>query len=169
MSDPYIQRQQSDSKLDQEPSIVRKPFESKLDQEPSVQRGTAKGSDLTGTATPRRDAQKEAQAMGIDTKGMSTREIKGAMTDKKEAQKELADFIKETLKDLPKNTPANAPSGPDKVSSRTTEDRPSNLDPSKHEGKRNVGVPIQFYTWVNGKVGRVMVLCQAEPSELEPL
>ena len=167
MSDPYIQRQPFDSKLDQEPSIERKPFESKLNQEPSIQRGPANGSDQPRTATPRRDAQKEAQAMGIDTKGMSTREIKGAVTDKKEAQKELSDFIKETLKELPKNTPANAPSGPATVSSRTTEDRPSRLTPSKHEGKRNVGVPIQFYTWVNGKVGRVMVMCQAEPSPLE--
>ena len=168
MSDPNNQIKPFGYKLDQEPSIDRKPFESKLDQEPSIQRGTAKGSDQTGTATPRRDAQKEAQSMGIDTKGMSTREIKGAMTDKKEAQKELADFIKETIKDLPKNTPANANAGPATVSSRTTEDKPSSLTPSKHEGKRNVGVPIQFYTWVNGKVGRVMVLCQSEPSPLEP-
>ena len=168
MSDPYIQRQPFDSKLDQEPSIERKPFESKLDQEPAIQRGPAKGSDQTGTATPRRDAQKEAQSMGIDTKGMSTREIKGAITDKKGAQKELADFIKETIKDLPKNTPANANAGPATVSSRSTEDTPSRLSPSKHEGKKNVGLPIQFYTWVNGKVGRVMVLCQSEPNPLEP-
>lgn len=184
MAEPYIERKTTPSKLGAAPSIQRNTTPSKLDATPSIQRNTtpskldaspstqreatgSRGTPLKGSGdkaggapTQRQAAQQAANEMGIDTKGLSTREVKAAVSEKKDAQKELADFIKETIKDLPKNSPPAAPSGgAPTVTSRKTEDRPSRLSPqTRHKDSPKTELATDFYCYFEGKYGVISLL-----------
>lgn len=119
------------------------------------------------TATKRGSALAEAQSLGIDTSGMSTREAIAATKETRAAQSDMADFINKVLD----SRPAAAPAGdiaPAVATTRTTEDPSSTVMRSggKGGGMTGGGVPTEFYTWVEGKVGKVIVLCQSGPSPL---
>ena len=121
------------------------------------------------TATKRGSALAEAQSLGIDTSGMSTREAIAATKETRAAQSDMADFINKVLD----SRPAAAPAGdvaPAATTTRTVEDVPSRVmrsgGGSGGGGGENKGVPTEFYTWVEGKVGKVIVLCQSGPSPL---
>lgn len=159
MGDPYIERKTTPSKLDAAPSIQRNTTPSKLGAAPSVQREStgSRGTPLkTGSAPTQRQVAKD---MGIDTKGLSTREVKEAVSEKKDAQQELANFIKETIKDLPKNSlPAAAGGGSPTVTSRKTEDRPSRLPQSQHKDSPKTELGTDFYCYFEGKLGTISLL-----------
>jgi hypothetical protein len=159
MGDPYIERKTTPSKLDAAPSIQRNTTPSKLGAEPSVQREST-GSRGTPLKTDGAPTQRQvAKDMGIDTKGLSTREVKEAVSEKKDAQQELANFIKETIKDLPKNSlPAAAGGGSPTVTSRKTEDRPSRLPQSQHKDSPKTELGTDFYCYYNGKRGTISLL-----------
>lgn len=168
MAEPYIQRKITPSKLDAEPSIQRNTTPSKLDAAPSIQREStgSRGTPLKGSGdkasvapTQRQAAQQAAKEMGIDTEGLSPREVKAAVSEKKAVQKELSDFIKETIKDLSKNGPPVASGGgPPTVTSRKTEDRPSRLSQSQHKGSPKTELSLDFYCFYNGKYGYISLL-----------
>lgn len=122
---------------------------------------------LGNIETRRKTAIAEAQSLGIDTEGMSTRQVKASITETKEAQTEMADFINKVLDARPAPVAQNpTPAVP---VTRTTEDTPSTITRSGSGagGIGSVSVPVPFYTWVNGEVGKVIVLCQTAPSPLE--
>lgn len=54
----------------------------------------------TQAALDRQDAKKEAGLYGIDTKGMSTREIKGAVNEARQAEEDMSRFIERSLNNL---------------------------------------------------------------------
>lgn len=115
--------------------------------------------------TLRKSALAEAQSLGIDTSGMSTREAKSAIKDTREAQSEMADFINKVLDARP---PAQAAAAvaPAVAETRTVED-PASTFPrggGGNGGSGNKGLPVEFYTWVDGQLGTVTVLCQSAPS-----
>lgn len=119
------------------------------------------------TSTKRGSALAEAQSLGIDTSGMSTREAMGAIKETRAAQSDMADFINKVLD----SRPAAVPAGdvvPAVTTTRTTEDPASTVmrGGGGGGGTNGGGVPTEFYTWVEGKVGKVIVLCQSGPSPL---
>jgi len=163
MGDPYIERKTTPSKLDATPSVQRNTTPSKLDATPSVQREStgSRGTPLkTGSApTQRQTTQQEAQKMGIDTKGLSTREVKEAVSERREAQKELADFMKGVMKDLPQNTPiepSDAP--PARVVAGKMADKPSFPAPSRHKDSPKTELGTDFYCYFEGKLGIISLL-----------
>lgn len=118
-------------------------------------------------ATKRGSALAEAQSLGIDTSGMSTREAMGAIKETRAAQSDMADFINKVLDSRPAAAPAEGAAAA-VPTTRTVEDAPSTVMRSGggKGGAGNNGVPVEFYTWVEGKVGKVIVLCQSGPSPL---
>ena len=119
------------------------------------------------TATKRGSALAEAQSLGIDTSGMSTREAIAATKETRAAQSDMADFINKVLDSRPAAAPAEGAAAA-VPTTRTVEDAPSTVMRSGggKGGAGNNGVPVEFYTWVEGKVGKVIVLCQSGPSPL---
>jgi len=135
-----------------EPSIQRGPY----DGNGTPLRGNSGyGTPLRGTVTKRMETQMQAAAMGIDTKGMSTREIRKAITERQEVERDMADLIKDTISKLPANQRPND-SQPE-VTTRKIEDPPNNFvnggGDKKHE--RSLGTPIEFYCWKDGVVGTI--------------
>jgi hypothetical protein len=163
MGDPYIERKTTPSKLDATPSIQRNTTPSKLDATPSVQREStgSRGTPLkTGSApTQRQAAQQAAKEMGIDTKGLSTREVKEAISERKSAQEELANFMKGVMKDLPKNTPIEPSDAiPARVVAGKMADKPSFPTPSRHKDSPKTELGIDFYCYFEGKLGTISLL-----------
>jgi hypothetical protein len=146
MSDPNIQRDNTDSRG----------LSKKL---PSV---SSNGKPVTARATQRQVVQRQAASLGIDTKGASTKELKSAVAEKQEAQKDLADFIKGVINDLPKNTMSLKNGGSPEVVSRKSEDNPSSFINSSKASQGNnspqKNLPeIEFYCWKEGVVGTISI------------
>ena len=59
-------------------------------EDPSIQRGpTGSRADKKSTPSSRQSAQNEARELGIDPRGMSTREIKDVVKAEKDEQAEM--------------------------------------------------------------------------------
>jgi hypothetical protein len=96
--------------------------------------------------TQRKSTLAEAQSLGIDTSGMSTREAKAAIKDTREAQSDMADFINKVLDArLPVAAEAVAPAV---AKTRTVEDPASTLlrGGGGNGAPSGNGVPVEFYT-----------------------
>lgn len=163
MGDPYIERKATPSKLDAAPSIQRNTTPSKLDAAPSVQREStgSRGTPLKtdGAPTQRQATQQAAKDMGIDTKGLSTREVKEAISERKSAQEELANFMKGVMKDLPKNTPIEPSDAiPARVVAGKTANKPSFPAPSRHKDSPKTELATDFYCYYNGQFGYISLL-----------
>jgi hypothetical protein len=117
--------------------------------------------------TRRSRAISEAQGLGIDTDGMSTRQVNAAISTTREAQQGMADFINKVLDARPV-AGAEAPAVPANPTTRVVEDAPSRVytSPSGGIGRGSNSVPVEFYTFVDGVVGTVIVQCQSAPSPL---
>lgn len=94
----------------------------------------SRGTPLKGNPTKRQAAKAEAEQYGIDTKGMSTREIKSAVEYTKEQTKmvaeEMSNFVKKTSQEFSANKKSedlNATRTPATTTNRITEDRPTRL------------------------------------------
>jgi hypothetical protein len=114
------------------------------------------GTPLKGTVTKRMETQMQAAAMGIKTDGLSTREIRTAITVKQEADKDMADFIKETVAGLPRNQTPNAVQ--QEVTTTRTDDTPTSLingSGKKGGAGSDKSQPIEFYCWKDGEVGTI--------------
>ena len=92
----------------------------------------SRGTPLKGEPTKRQAVKEEAQQYGIDTKGMSTREIKSAVEYTKEQTKmvaeEMSKFVNATSQQFSSNKKSedlNATRTPATTTSRITEDKPS--------------------------------------------
>ena len=117
----------------------------------------SKGTALKSEPTQRQLVQQKAVSMGIETKGLSTREVKAAIGEKQDAQKDLADFIKGVVADLPKNNQNLKNDGAPEMVSRKTEDKPSNFITS-NKGSNNPqksASEIEFYCWKDGVYGTI--------------
>jgi hypothetical protein len=118
------------------------------------------------TTTKRGAALAEAASLGINTEGMSTRDAKEAITETRAAQKDMAEFINKVLDSRPA---LQVPAPATVQATRTVEDVPSTISrtSSGDGGGNGNAVPIEFYTWIEGKIGTVTILCLAGPSPLE--
>lgn len=82
------------------------------------------------SALEKKAAREEAKSYGIDTKGMSTREIKGAVSEAKKVEEDMIKFIEKSLINFTTKKGGAAPMGaPVTTTSRITEDKPSPLNP----------------------------------------
>ena len=161
MGDPYIEQKKNPPKLDTVPSIQREATKSSGSKENKNSQGTP-----TKATLERRAAKKEAEGLGIDTKRLTTREIKATISEKKEAQKDLADFITKVIGGLPKNNAPAAAGAPPTVVTAKSEDLPSKLgaDQGKHGGVSSPtdisdnGVVDNFYCIYKDKIGYIPLL-----------
>jgi hypothetical protein len=132
--------------------------------EPEIKRGPYQGRIIS---TTRGLAQQRAASMDIDTKGMSTKEIRVAISEKQEAQKELGDFIKQTVANLPKVSSDNKVTTSSVTTSQQTQTPSSNI---KSGGSKRGGgpprMPIEFYCYFNGQPSRIMLLAQTPPEPI---
>jgi hypothetical protein len=175
MGDPYIEQKKNPPKLDTAPSIQREATKSrgtplKGANDATKSSGSKENKNSQGTPTKatleRRAAKKEAEGLGIDTKRLTTREIKATISEKKEAQKDLADFITKVIGGLPKNNAPAAAGAPPTVVTAKSEDLPSKLgaDQGKHGGVSSPtdvsdnGVIDNFYCFYKGKIGYIPLL-----------
>jgi hypothetical protein len=133
--------------------------------EPEIKKGPYQGRKIS---TTRGLAQQRAASMDIDTKGMSTKEIRVAISEKQEAQKELADFIKETVANLPKVSSDNKATTSSVTTSQQTQTPPSTIKSggSGRGGGGGGGIPIEFYCYFNGEPSSIMLLAQRLPEPL---
>ena len=134
--------------------------------EPEIKKGSYQGREIS---TTRGLAQQRAASMDIDTKGMSTKEIRVAISEKQEAQKELGDFIKQTVANLPKVSSDNKVTTSSVTTSQQTQTPSSNIK-SGGSGRGSSGggggIPIEFYCYLNGEPARIMLLAQGPPEPL---
>lgn len=135
--------------------------------EPEIKKGSYQGGEIT---TTRGLAQQRAAAMDIDTKGMSTKEIRVAISEKQEAQKELGDFIAKTVANLPKVSSDNRPAVSSVTTSQQTTTPSSNIK-SGGSGRGSSGggggIPIEFYCWKDGVVGTIILTASQDFGELD--
>jgi len=89
--------------------------------EPSIQREA-----YNRGPTQRQVAQQAAKQIGIDPKGLTTREIKAAVSDKQKIDDDMVAFIKNVINNIPKNVNVNPPDQPVTTTVRP-EDPPSNI------------------------------------------
>ena len=135
--------------------------------EPEIKKGSYQGRIIS---TTRGLAQQRAASMDIDTKGMSTKEIRVAISEKQEAQKELADFIKETVANLPKVSSDNKVTTSSVTTSQQTQTPSSNIK-SGGSGRGSSGggggVEKEFYCWKAGVAGKIKIRVSEDFTELE--
>ena len=135
--------------------------------EPEIKKGSYQGRIIS---TTRGLAQQRAASMDIDTKGMSTKEIRVAISEKQEAQKELGDFIKQTVANLPKVSSDNKVTTSSVTTSQQTQTPSSNIKSggSVRGSGGGGGIPIEFYCWKDGVVGTIILTASQDFEELPP-
>lgn len=117
----------------------------------------SRGTPLVGAPTKRQAAKEEAKQLGIDTSGMSTKEIKAAIEDTREqaslVAEEMSKFIFNTNQDFSstkKGDDLNATRTPATTTNRITEERASRLvasgqaSPSRPPTQDGGGVVFEF-------------------------
>lgn len=107
--------------------------------------------------TIRSKAQDEAKSLGMDVKGMSTRDIKEAVKERKEADTEMAKFINKVL-DSRNPDKGAAPADAKVVQNRTPEDKVGLERKNKRGGggeDGGNGTPVEFYCYKDGQYGYV--------------
>jgi hypothetical protein len=101
--------------------------------EPSIQYGATNSGP-----TQRQVAQQAAKELGIDPKGLTTREIKAAVSDKQKINDDMSAFIKNVINNIPKNVNVNPPDQPVTTTTRP-EDPPSNFVAAGNRSRRGGG------------------------------
>lgn len=108
-------------------------------------------------ALEKQAAREEAKGLGIDTKGMSTREIKGAVSEAKKVEEDMMKFIEKSLVNFTaKKGDAVAPKdAPATTTSRITEDKPSPLNSIGGTPRTVTNRPqkVKFGCYQNGVLG----------------
>jgi hypothetical protein len=113
----------------------------------------------TKGALEKQAAREAAKEYGIDTKGMSTREIKAAVSEAETAQKQLEDdmskFIEKSLNNfIAKKGGDVAPmDNPASVTNRLTETQPLPFSSSGGPTKQKSYSSIKFYCYYDGEAG----------------
>jgi hypothetical protein len=91
--------------------------------------------------------------------------------DEQEAQKELGDFIKQTVANLPKVSSDNKVTTSSVTTSQQTTTPSSNIK-SGGSGRGSSGggggIPIEFYCWKDGEVGTIILTASQDFEELPP-
>ena len=107
----------------------------------------------------------EAEALGIDTHGLSHNQVKQAVADTKKADSDMQSFITKVA-DAINNKPKTVQQPSSEVTSRKTSDTPSALKgaPSAASKKgESGGTPVEFYCYSGGVLSKVKILCESAP------
>lgn len=129
-------------------------------EERKAKEAAARNTKPSKGALEKQAAREAAKEYGIDIKGMSTREIKAAVSEADAAQKQLegdmAKFIEKSLNNfIAKKGGDVAPmDNPASVTNRLTETQPlSFLSSSGPASKQKSYLPIKFYCFYDGEAG----------------
>lgn len=132
--------------------------------------GAGRGTPLTGQPTQRQAAKEEASQYGIDTKGMSTKEITAAVKSYEEERqmldRDINNFVEKSLQQFisgKKGAELNATRPPASPTSRITEDKRSSLFASGGAGSGgakgdssqlyDIASTLKFMCYVDGVAG----------------
>jgi hypothetical protein len=128
-------------------------------EERKAKEDAARGTRSSGPIK-RQEAKQAAKEYGIDTKGMSTREIKAAVSEAEASQKQLEDdmskFIEKTLNNFTAKKGGDvAPmDNPASVTNRLTETQPLPFSSSGGPASRRPSSSsIKFYCYYDGEAG----------------
>jgi hypothetical protein len=129
-------------------------------EERKVKEAAARNTKPSKGALEKQAAREAAKEYGIDTNGMSTREIKAAVSEADAAQKQLegdmTKFIEKTLNNFTaKKGGELAPmDNPVSVTSRLTETQPLPISSSQSPASRRPSPSaIKFYCYYDGQAG----------------
>jgi hypothetical protein len=120
-------------------------------------RERTKGKTPKGTLE-KNAAREEARKYDIDTKGMSTKEIKSAVSDAKKVEEDMMKFIEKSLGNFTtkKGDSVSPSNSPVSTTSRITEDKPSPITPvggtprSKGGGGSDIPLPPSQGVYILG-------------------
>lgn len=133
----------------------------------------AKAVPLSEVNTNRKSVQKQALDLGVDIKGLSTRELKEQIVEATEAKNNLGDMVSKEISKL--SRPINLKTPEETVTTRGSTDIPIKFDtvqptakvsPNMFSGGGGGGEPIEFYCYLNGEPARIMLLAQGPPEPL---
>ena len=117
--------------------------------------GAGYGTPLKNEPTKRQAAKSEAEQYGIDTKGMSTKDINSAVKNAREqvqlVAEEMGKFINATSQEFltnKKSTEVSATRTPPAPTSRITEDRPSRLISANSSPSRKQNIPTTTHPFL---------------------
>lgn len=128
-------------------------------------RDRSKGASYTG---PRKIAKEEAKKFGIDTAGMSTKEINQAVSSAKSVEDDMMKFVERTLERISSGKKSdNAPTDiPPTVTSRVVEDKAQPIPPADNKGGgRPQEAPftrVKFGCYQDGVAGYFTMLVDGE-------
>lgn len=139
MADNDDKRSRSDKERDERKAQERAQRD-EIKAEEQAQRDERKAKEAESRArsqgkTPKstlekRAAREEASKYDIDTKGMSTREIKAAVSEAKTVEEDMMKFIEKSLNNFSAKKGDVSPTDiPTSTTSRITEDKPAALTP----------------------------------------
>jgi hypothetical protein len=135
----------------------------------------AKAVPLSEVNTNRKSVQKQALDLGVDIKGLSTRELKEQIVEATDAKNDLGDMISKEIGKL--SRPINLKTPEETVTTRDSTDIPMKFDkvqPSAKGSPNTVsvggggGIPIEFYCWKDGVVGTIILTASQDFEELPP-
>jgi len=173
MTDYNKEREERVNKERAEREARRAQEQSKRDERKEKE-AAARGTRSSGPSK-RQEAKEAAKEYGIDTRGMSTKEINSYVSEARSAeekiQEDMLKFVEKSLDSFTskKNESLSPNSSPPTVTSRFTEDKAtplvSVLTPSGRPSKS--GEPINFYCIKNNVAGyiKVATLSAFEPNQ----
>jgi hypothetical protein len=135
----------------------------------------AKAVPLSEVNTNRKSVQKQALDLGVDIKGLSTRELKEQIVEATDAKNDLGEMISKEIGKL--SRPVNLKTPEETVTTRDGTDIPMKFDkvqPSA-KGSPNIvsggggvgGVEKEFYCWKAGVAGKIKIQVSEDFTELE--
>jgi hypothetical protein len=136
----------------------------------------AKAVPLSEVNTNRKSVQKQALDLGVDIKGLSTRELKEQIVEATDAKNDLGDMISKEIGKL--SRPINLKTPEETVTTRGSTDIPMNFNMVQPaaKGSPNIvsggggggGIPIEFYCWKDGEVGTIILTASQDFEALPP-
>jgi len=135
----------------------------------------AKAVPLSEVNTNRKSVQKQALDLGVDIKGLSTRELKEQIVKATDAKNDLGEMISKEIDKL--SRPVNLKTPEETVTTRDSTDIPMKFDkvqPTKGSsssgggGGGAGGIPIEFYCWKDGEVGTIILTASQDFEALPP-
>jgi len=135
----------------------------------------AKAVPLSEVNTNRKSVQKQALDLGVDIKGLSTRELKEQIVEATDAKNDLGEMISKEIDKL--SRPVNLKTPEETVTTRDSTDIPMKFDkvqPTKGSsssgggGGGAGGIPIEFYCWKDGEVGTIILTASQDFEALPP-
>lgn len=129
-------------------------------------RQSTKGIPYKG---PRKMAREEAKKLGIDTAGMSTKEINQAISSAKSVEDDMMKFIEKTLERLSANKGVDvAPTDvPPTATRKVSEDKAQPIPPvgvwkSGGGGSETPLVGVDFWCYKDGEIGSIKLSAMSE-------